>query len=309
MNARTAQRRGQASVEMALGLIVFVTILMFGIHFAETSYLGMRVSGAAQSAIFRATGQRAHEKGSNFSRASTVAGLTTSDNAKYWDDFQPTVGEGAGTITHVLTKIEKSTNNVVRCTNEGSMKSSLVSIAPTAYSGDRGGLKCSGEAQISVLPTFPKNFLDNTWSLKTAHYSGPTSLRMCATPRSKRSGPCGQFGVLLGDYALQGASSGESRANDLFNGGNSAFKALVDGSFMYGGVPISPMCAASAAMLGSLKLVPQLGPCFSQLSFKGHEVGFNQSMGGHHVRSPWNTAGYKSQLRQKNNKAYYLGRN
>jgi hypothetical protein len=306
MNARAEQRRGQASVEMALGLIVFVTILMFGIHFAETSYLGMRVSQAAHSAIFRATGQRAHEKGSNFSRASTVAGLTTSDNAKYWDDFQPTVGEGSGSITHVLTKIEKSTNNVVRCTNEGSMRSSLVGMAPTPYSGDRGGMKCSGEAQISVLPTFPKNFLDNTWSLKTAHYSGPTSLRMCATPRSKRSGPCGQFGVLLGDYSLQGASSGESRANDLFSGGNASFKALVDGAF---GVPISPLCAGSAAMLGSLKLVPQIGPCFPQLSFKGHEVNYRQTMGGHHVKGPWNTAGYKGQLRQKNNKAYYLGRN
>ena len=306
MNARTEQRRGQASVEMALGLIVFITILMFGIHFAETSYLGMRVSGAAQSAIFRATGQRAHEKGSDFTRASTVAGLTTSDNAKYWDDFQPTVGEGAGTISHVLTKIEKSKNNVVRCTNEGTMKSSLMAMAPTPYSGDKGGLKCSGEAQISVLPTFPKNFLDNTWSLKTAHYSGPTSLRMCATPRSKRSGECGQFGILLGDYALQGASSGESRANDLFSGGNTSFKKLVEGGF---GLPISPFCAISAGLLGSLKLVPQLGPCFPQLSFKGHEVGFNQSMGGHNVKSPWNTAGYKSQLRQKNNKACYLGRN
>ena len=304
---RSDRRRGQASVELALGLVVFITILSFGIHFAETSYLAMRVAGAAESAVFRATGQRAHEKGSDFTRASTVAGLTTSDNAKHWDDFQPTVGEGAGTISHALTKIEKSANNVVRCTNEGSLKSSLLSIAPTAYDGSRGGLKCSGEAQVSILPVFPKSFLDNNWALKTANYTGPTSFRVCAAARSKRSGPCGQFGILLGDYSLQGAGSGESRSNDLFNGGNTSFKALVDNSFFYGGLSISPMCSISATMLGSLKLVPQFGPCSSQLSFKGHEAGFHQSMGGHNVRGPWNTAGYKGQLRAKNNKAYYLG--
>jgi len=306
MNARAKARRGQASVELALGLIVFITIVSFGIHFAETSYLALRVSGAAQSAIFRATGQRTHEKGSDFTRASTVAGLTTSDNAKYWDDFQPTVGEGAGTITHVLTKIEKSANNVVRCTNEATMASSLAALAPTPYDGSKGGLKCSGEAQISVLPVFPKSFLDNNWALKTANYTGPTSFRVCATARSKKGGPCGQFGILLGDYALQGFNSGESRANDLFNGGNTSFKALVDGAF---GFPVSPMCALSGGLLVKLKLAPQLGPCFPQLSYKPHESGFTQSMGGHNVKGPWNTAGYKGQLRAKNNKAYYLGVN
>lgn len=299
------QARGQAAVELALGLIAFITVLMFGIHFAEVNYLGTRVGTATHSAIFRATGERAHEKGSDFQQVNqSVAGLTTMHHKKYWNDFQPTLGEGAAPVVQVLTKIEKTEGNLVRCFNQDQLKADLTRIAPTPYDETGGGIQCGAQATISVLPMFPKKFLDNNWALKAANYSGPTSYRVCATARNQKGGECGKIPILLGDYSLQGANKPESKSNDLFNGGNDDFQELVKGAFV-----AAPACLASGGMMAALKLIPQLGPCGSVLSFKGHEAGLRQSLSGHNTRGPWNTASYSGALRDKNNKAYYLGVN
>lgn len=295
--------RGQASIELALGLVVFITVVAFGIHFAEVSYLATRVATATHAALLRATGERAHVKGSDSRLYGTVAGRVTSEHKKYWNDFNPTMGEGAAPVSHVMTKIEKSNDNLVRCTNVEELRSELVLGMTTPYDRrQRGGIGCAGEAEISVLPVFPKQFLDNNWGLKTANYSGPTNFRVCATPRSRRGGRCGQIPILVGDYSLQGARGSESRSHDLFRGGNKDFEDLVSGAF--GG---SPFCLASAGMMASLTLVNGSDTCFSVLSFKSHEAGFRQSMSGHNTRGPWGTAGYEGVLRDRNNKAYFLG--
>jgi hypothetical protein len=313
---RTVQRpRGQASVELALGLLAFITVLIFGIHFAEVQYLAVRVATATHSAIFRLTGQRAHEAGHDFKLVNqNVAGLNTMHHRKYWNDFTPNTGEGSAAVSNVLTKIEKTEANLVRCFNEDELQSDLkyIPMIPKAFSETGGGIRCGGQGTVSILPVFPKNFLDNNWGLKTAHYSGPTSFRVCATARNQRGGPCGQIPVLLGDYSLQGNSSRgpqgpESKSHDLMNGGNDAFEDLTKRAFGTGGK--SPMCLASGMMMLSLKLLPQVGPCNSELSFKGHEAGLRQRMDGHETRGPWPTAGYKGTLRAKDNKAHYLGVN
>jgi hypothetical protein len=294
--------RGQAAVELALGLLVFITVVVFGIHFAEIGYLGARVATATHSAIFRATGERAHEAGSDMRLYGTVAGRVTSEHKKSWNDFNPTSGEGSEAVSHVMTKIEKTEGNLVRCFNEDDLKSNLLVIAPTAYGDNKGGIRCGAQATVSILPVFPRNFLDNNWGLKTAHYNGPTSFRVCATARNQRGGECGRIPILVGDYSLQGATKSESRGNDLFRGGNREFKELVDKTFV-----ASPMCIASGLMMAQLKLLPQVTTCNSVLSFKPHEDGLRQSMTGHSTRGPWHTAGYKGTLRDKDNKAYYLG--
>ncbi|HEX4620157.1 MAG TPA: TadE family protein, partial [Myxococcaceae bacterium] len=66
-------KRGQATVEMALGSIVFVTLLMLGIYLAETSYLMLKVNEAASFAMSWGTGMRVH----HFSGATRPFDTTT----------------------------------------------------------------------------------------------------------------------------------------------------------------------------------------------------------------------------------------
>lgn len=79
--------RGQAVVELVLGLIVFVTILIFAIHFAEVGYLSVKVTEAAHSAIFDATGYKLHKWPRDTSPASSAASRAGNDAQSRYQDF------------------------------------------------------------------------------------------------------------------------------------------------------------------------------------------------------------------------------
>ena len=65
--------RGQATVELALGLLIFVTVLIFGIHFAEMGFLSLKVTEASASAIWDATAYQTHSKLPNSNPRAGVA--------------------------------------------------------------------------------------------------------------------------------------------------------------------------------------------------------------------------------------------
>ena len=56
LNDTLFPRAGQATVELALGLLVFVTVLLFGIHFAEVGWLSLKVQEAGAWAMWEAAG-------------------------------------------------------------------------------------------------------------------------------------------------------------------------------------------------------------------------------------------------------------
>ena len=77
--------RGQAVTELALIVLVFVTVLMVGIHFAEVHALGIRTQEAAQAALFDTTAARMHDTSTgNWDIAKNVAiataATTTEEN-------------------------------------------------------------------------------------------------------------------------------------------------------------------------------------------------------------------------------------
>ena len=55
-----APRRGQAIVEATLGILVFISVLLFGLHFAEITFTQMKVTEAAQAAIWDSTSGQMH---------------------------------------------------------------------------------------------------------------------------------------------------------------------------------------------------------------------------------------------------------
>ncbi len=78
--------RGQAIVETALGILVFISVLMFGIHFAEVTFTQMKVTEAAQAAIWDSTAGQMHILPLNFAGARTnVRNAMNSANRRYAD--------------------------------------------------------------------------------------------------------------------------------------------------------------------------------------------------------------------------------
>ncbi len=54
----STKKNGQATVELALGSIVFVGVLLIGIHMAEYAQLSLKVQDAQTYAVWDASGRR-----------------------------------------------------------------------------------------------------------------------------------------------------------------------------------------------------------------------------------------------------------
>lgn len=57
----SAARRGQAAVETALGALLMVSVLLFGIHFTELGMVGLKVQEAANHALWKVPTYRLHD--------------------------------------------------------------------------------------------------------------------------------------------------------------------------------------------------------------------------------------------------------
>ena len=294
---RRAQR-GQAMVEMSIGLLVWITIVCYGIYFAEVSYIAMRVEEAAAYAVYDTTGQRTHEKGNqNFNLSSTIPGLSSSETKKKWGDFEANSGGdySQSKMSHVFAEYDKLYQGIT-CTKEDSIKYGITAIGvPNPYSDgdDTGGVKCTASATVNLVPGFQRSFKvmggfkEDNWAAKGAAASG--SYKICATPRAV-NGNCGSIGILVGDFSLQGVD--ESKSNDLFNGGNDSFKDLVESAM---GPTMCPM-----AQLASLTLANYMSmeACQFAFSYQGVENDYTQDVHGESDtpagNPPWNTGGTNS---------------
>ena len=113
--------RGQSTVELALSLLIFVTVAMLGIHFAEVGYLPIKVHEAAVSPLWDSTALRVHrwrdtEKSiGDFTPFPLIAPAVESNANGRFHDFDgrtSTPGEGDTSVTQVFTRID---DMLVRC--------------------------------------------------------------------------------------------------------------------------------------------------------------------------------------------------
>ncbi len=269
-----SRERGQATVELALGLMVFVVVLAFGIHFAEVGYLSTRVQQAAAFAVYDAIGQRAHENGDDLSLSSSIPGLVTEQTRRYFRDFDANRGSehDARSVRHVFTAVDALK---AQCRLERSISyiptNPFSAATPSPYDGSRGGIACGVRATVQLLPGIPRGVLERD------------EYTVCATPRSI-DGQCGRFGLLVGDFSLQGAR--ESRSNDLFRRSNPAYNGLVEKAFGPGGCPV----AQNAALTIAGAFSPDA--CAFQFSYQGVERDYQQDIRAAHAGPiKWNTGG------------------
>ena len=104
--------RGQALAELVLALMVFVTVVVFGIYFAEVGYLSLRVQEAAVSPLWDATAFRVHsfepqqDNIGDFTYFPAITPEVMSDAQVRYRDFDGRSGvDGNTSISHVFTRI------------------------------------------------------------------------------------------------------------------------------------------------------------------------------------------------------------
>lgn len=202
-----AHRRGQAMVEMALGLLVFTTVLIFAIHFAEVSFLSVKVTEAAHSAMLDATGHQLHDWPNDSSPSAAAAARAGQEaTARYRDFDSRTSTNGNGVITLAFTRTNGMT---VTCGQGGPTYDPHPVFTSVAYS-DGGGIACS--AQADLIPfRIPQRYVEDSAAspsdkgfFKEEHY-GMRPIRVCAMGRAGPGGNCeGRLTSMLDDWGLTG---------------------------------------------------------------------------------------------------------
>lgn len=233
-----AKLRGQATVEMALGVLVFITVLITGIHFAEVGYLSIRVQEAATSPLWDATALRVHTmddgaqpaRVGDFGAFPAIPDRIERDAVRRYEDFDGRrSSRNAGEVRHLFTRLH---DPQIFCRRDDriffdlprgggpSLKRAVAggfSQGRPGSGGHRGGnhsvlgrvyenvggLSCTAGARLSGY-NLPQRFMEGASGFFTERPPRAVTLRVCASGRAV-GGTCpGRYGLLLGDWGFAG---------------------------------------------------------------------------------------------------------
>lgn len=249
---RTASRRGQATVELALGSIVFVGVLMIGIHLAEYSQLSLKVQEAETAAIWETTHHRVQTRGVSGATSSapfdetlnTSTGVAPRTQQRY-EDFDGLSGTNGGNI--IGRALTQGSGVRIRCDAEPSLHF-RASVTAREVLWDVGGVRCTADASVRAI-RIPKSFLqkeDDGFFKHTLVRSEPMPVCGMGLPVG---GQClGALSILTNDWGLTGTETEQCRngcgsspyrgmVQRIFNGGGGAGAALA--STFAGSAPTS----------------------------------------------------------------------
>lgn len=158
MSPRT--RRGQATVELAIGSVVFVVVLLVGIHFAELAQLSLKVQEAQAFAVWDASLRRVQTRQPGGATEDTpfngtVGSVGGRTKDRYGDFDGLTSSTGRSDV--VIRALTRGSGLDVECRRDGSM-SFLASPAARPVLHDEGGLRCTSSAQLEAI-RIPKAFM------------------------------------------------------------------------------------------------------------------------------------------------------
>jgi hypothetical protein len=313
-------QRGSGTVELALGSLVFVTVLMFGIHFAEVGYLSLKVQEAQAFGIWESTGRRAHlfrpgavngdgrESYRPLRQVQATAGPRAQD--RYSDFDGRSRIRGGGNLTQALTA---ATPIQVTCREQDELDFSIPTRRRRAadnystygaqlrtvrgfYRG-MGGLQCRARSTLQIIRV-PQGFHDDgNGGFQVAHVNREF-IPVCGVGRP-RNGRCdGEFGVLLGDWALEGPTSGafdelnrDVPLNWRNRDHNRSYRIMVRELWRAGEGSHGRAGSVYAARVGQESGNPNDSPHDERefyISYRGQEAG---SIDGILPRHRWNTSG------------------
>jgi hypothetical protein len=224
MPVRTRKARGQAIVEATLGILVFISLLMFGLHFAEVTFTQMKVTEAAQSAVWDATAGEMHvlpdilgNPLGNFNGARNNVSAAMGDAQARYADF-----DGRSTVTGNPTP-----NQIFSSARPGSMRVTCridanmpqkgaffpLALHELAAYRDNDGYWCEADAWVDPIGTMRVgSFLEGSGGFfggtsRANHKDSVTQTNgyhICAVNKATGlNGPCdGQFAGLIDDWGM-----------------------------------------------------------------------------------------------------------
>ena len=212
-NARRAPR-GQAMVEMALGSLVFISVLAFGVYFAEVGFLSLKVQESAISALWDGTTGKMHTIPLSYDPGGAMSSAAAKATERY-ADFNGLSSEVHPSMQLLFTK---GSNLNVRCSIGGGPDFDGAILTRVAYRSN-GGTRCGAEAQLSTV-NFPRSFLDSgsgalfqVKNMKDAN----TTLKVCGVGRPVGTSCPGQYSMMIDDWGL--ASTPETLPCLMIGGG------------------------------------------------------------------------------------------
>lgn len=211
-------RRGQSTLELVLGLAVFVTVLMFGLHFAELSHLSLKAHEALAAAAWDATAYRVERPGVDGvdgwawydanRYAAPRATATTNERYADWDGRRSAAGNTGP--SQLYTRAHELTTECIRGTDSrNGFRVSETGNAPRY--GEPGALSCVTQGGVRTI-NIPARFLQdaNDGLFSDAHLSR-SAFTLCGLGRAAPGGTCrGALNILLGDHGLT-SGEGEER--------------------------------------------------------------------------------------------------
>jgi hypothetical protein len=212
MHSRSRAARGQALVETALGLMVFVTILVFGIYFAEVGALTLKVQEAANFALWDATARVLHDpEADQWGRRTVVEAARTAAAVRYADfDGRERMG---GTGMPIQQAIARAMPIQVQCDAE--LAAGVPGLAPaaagpalaTAMTVDTQGLSCTASSRMRAMRV--GRFMEDSF-FKVSHRRAAAAFTVCAAGRASDGACTGRFSLLLDDWGLSGVQEGRA---------------------------------------------------------------------------------------------------
>ena len=242
-------KRGHATTELALLALVFVTVLVFGIHFAELGALKLRVQQAGIFATWNATGDRGHR----FERASALQSPLFYDANQLQDgsgrspeqaarerfrDFDGLSGGGADEVTWATTQ---GSQLRVRCDPAGVAVPPVLTVPLRRLSPgyhwarynnrDVDAAQCNARGRLALFGVAGR-VNEGPGGFFQASPLRPF-VDVCAFGRAQRGVCSGGVPVAFDDWGLQGDNGGESSQCgfdcSLFEAsGNVAYKQTVE---------------------------------------------------------------------------------
>jgi hypothetical protein len=272
-------KRGQATVEMALGLLVFITVVAFGIHFAEVTFLSMKVTEAAGSAFYDTTAGHMHSVMFNYDTGSARRNAELSATTRYagWDGRQAAAAGPPG-VQDVFTVAR---NMQVRCPSGGAPIFPALPPATAMYWGNWGGENCSATADMAAI-NFPERFMDQGGGFFTVQNYNPPSLHICAAGRALGGDCTGGFSSMLDDWGLANTATENWICPSLPFGlpcPNLNYWTGVQAVYQLNGGS-QGMAAKRLAQSATLMSVPinVMGELTGYMSFTGSEMLFQQPL-------------------------------
>lgn len=213
--------RGQAITELALGSIVFVTVLLFGIHFSETVVTQMKVTEAGASTMWDVTAGRMHTWPMNTGpTGAAIAAAMASGNARY-RNFDGREVAASVRPTPSLTQVLTSANNLTVNCRQGAgidyFPTLLMRLHFSLVYRDVEGVECNAQADVrhgGVMRVF--NFLDDANGFfKERQFAGrgagaAGNYHTCAVGRAQ-FGACPQpMRMMIDDWGMSNGGGAEA---------------------------------------------------------------------------------------------------